>query len=158
MILTGSRGIDIPGCRFAERDVRYKSRGGAVQEPLPALECAAFCKVEGHFSHAPELTVSSARVSGTSLTDVYASQKHCRSTVGIGVSHPGAEARIHAPQKTAALEHFWRRGRALLVEIRACTAYSAGPPQSPHASIATLRFSTGFALRWIDSTYAYAKK
>jgi len=43
--LTGSQGDFSPSCRFAGCNVPYKSRGGAVQEPLPALYVVAFCKL-----------------------------------------------------------------------------------------------------------------
>ena len=43
-LLTGSQGDFSPGCRFAGCNLPYKSRGGAVQEPLPALLFVASCK------------------------------------------------------------------------------------------------------------------
>ena len=48
LVLTGSRGNQFPRSRFAGRRVPYKSRDGAVQEPLPALDCATPCKTAAH--------------------------------------------------------------------------------------------------------------
>jgi hypothetical protein len=44
-ILTGMQGCDFPACRFAGRDVPFKSRVGAPQQPLPALMGIASCKL-----------------------------------------------------------------------------------------------------------------
>jgi hypothetical protein len=48
LVLTGTRGNQFPRSRFAGRRVPYKSRDGAVQEPLPALDCATPCKTAAH--------------------------------------------------------------------------------------------------------------
>lgn len=47
-ILTGRQGSDTPARRFARCNVPYKSRVGAVQEPLPALIVIASCKLSNH--------------------------------------------------------------------------------------------------------------